>query len=66
MIAAMRKADYASTRGKYTYNTNHFPIQNFYLLKAVQATGGELEMQIQKTVFESHKDAYAQDCGLKW
>ena len=40
MIAAMRKADYKSTRGAYTYNTNHFPIQNFYLLKAVPAAGG--------------------------
>ena len=35
MIAAMRKADFKSTRGKFTYNHNHFPIQNFYLLKAV-------------------------------
>jgi branched-chain amino acid transport system substrate-binding protein len=66
MIAAMRKADYPSTRGKYTYNVNHFPIQNFYLLKAVQGAGGELEMQIQKTVFENHRDSYAKDCGMKW
>ncbi len=35
MTAAMRKANYPSTRGKYVYNNNHFPIQNFYLLKAV-------------------------------
>jgi branched-chain amino acid transport system substrate-binding protein len=66
MIAAMRKADYPSTRGKYTYNTNHFPIQNFYLLKAIKGASGELEMQIQKTVFENHKDSYSQDCGMKW
>jgi branched-chain amino acid transport system substrate-binding protein len=66
MIAAMRKADYPSTRGKYAYNTNHFPIQNFYLLKAVKGASGELEMQIQKTVFENHKDSYSKDCGMKW
>ena len=66
MIAAMRKADYASTRGKYTYNVNHFPIQNYYLLKAVEAGGGNLEMQIQRTVFENHKDSYVQECGMKW
>jgi len=66
MIAAMRKADYPSTRGKYTYNVNHFPIQNFYLLKAVAGAGGEPMMQIQKTVFENHKDAYSKDCGMKW
>ena len=65
MIAAMRKADYPSTRGPYTYNTNHFPIENFYLLKAVKGSGGEVEMQIQKTVFENHKDAYYQECGMK-
>ena len=65
MIAAMRKADYASTRGKYTYNVNHFPIQNYYLLKAVAGAAGP-EMQIQRTVFENHKDAYSKDCGMKW
>ena len=66
MIAAMRKADYKSVRGPYSYNVNHFPIQNFYLLKAVPGPGGDPVMQIQKTVFENHKDAYAKDCGMKW
>ncbi len=66
MIAAMRRADYKSTRGPYSYNTNHFPIENFYLLKAVQMPDGEFAMQIQKTVFESHKDAYAAECPMKW
>ena len=65
MIAAMRKADYKSTRGSYRYNNNHHPIQNFYLLKAVQA-GGDIEMQIQKTVFENHKDSYGHECPMKW
>ncbi len=65
MVAAMRKADFKSTRGKFSYNVNHHPIQNFYLLKSVKA-GSEVEMQIQKTVFESHKDSYYQDCPMKW
>jgi branched-chain amino acid transport system substrate-binding protein len=65
MVAAMRKADFRSTRGKFTFNNNHTPIQNFYLLRAVKA-GNELEMQIQKTVFENHKDAYYQECPMKW
>jgi branched-chain amino acid transport system substrate-binding protein len=64
MIAAMQKADFKSTRGKFTYNTNHFPIQNFYLLKAVKGPS-EVEMQIQKTVFENHKDAYYAECPMK-
>ena len=61
MVAAMRKADFKSTRGKFKYNINHFPIENFYLLKAVKGAGGEVEMQIQKTIFENHKDSYYQE-----
>jgi branched-chain amino acid transport system substrate-binding protein len=66
MIAAMRKADYKSTRGPYTYNHNHFPIQNFYLLQVVKADDGEFTTKIVKTVFENHKDAYAAACKMKW
>ncbi|MGH8673237.1 MAG: ABC transporter substrate-binding protein, partial [Burkholderiales bacterium] len=67
MIAAMRKADFASTRGKFTYNHNHFPIQNFYLLKAVAGPGGsDPVMEIQKTVFANHKDSYSKECSMKW
>jgi branched-chain amino acid transport system substrate-binding protein len=68
MIAAMRKADFASTRGKFTYNNNHFPIENFYLLKAVAGPtpGSDPVMEIQKTVFANHKDSYSKECGMKW
>jgi branched-chain amino acid transport system substrate-binding protein len=66
MIAAMRKADFKSTRGPFTFNTNHFPIENFYLLKVVQNPDGEYATQIQSTVFEAHRDAYYKDCPMKW
>ena len=66
MVAAMRKADFASTRGKFSYNTNHFPIQNFYLLKTVAGPAGQDPvMEIQKTVFTNHKDSYYKECGMK-
>src|SRR5262245_15857077 len=66
MIAAMRKADFKSTRGPFTYNVNQFPIQNFYLLRVVQNPDGEYATQIQSTVFEAHKDSYYKDCPMKW
>jgi branched-chain amino acid transport system substrate-binding protein len=66
LVKAMRKADFNSIRGKFTFGHNNHPIQNFYLLKAVKDSGGEMVMQIQKTVFEKHKDAYGGDCKLKW
>ena len=66
MVAAMKKADFASTRGKFTYNSNHFPIQNFYLLKTVAGPAGQDPvMEIQKTVFSNHKDSYYKECGLR-
>ena len=66
MIAAMRKANYDSIRGKFTFNVNHHPIQNFYLLRAEKTPAGAIEMKIQKTVFEKYKDSYYQDCKMKW
>jgi len=68
MIAAMRKANFKSTRGKFTYGHNHFPIQNFYLLKAVAGPTPDSDpvMEIQKTVFTNYKDSYGKDCKMKW
>jgi branched-chain amino acid transport system substrate-binding protein len=66
MVAAMRKADFKSLRGPFQYNVNHHPIQNFYLLKTEKLKSGDIEMRIQKTVFEKHKDSYYQDCKMKW
>jgi len=68
MIAAMRKANFNSVRGKFTYGHNHFPVENFYLLKAVAGPtpASDPVMEIQKTVFTAHKDAYGTACKMKW
>ena len=67
MIAAMRKANYNSIRGKFKFNVNHVPIQNFYLLKAVAGPKGKPPvMEIQQTIFKNHKDAYYKECKMKW
>ena len=67
MIAAMRKANFNSVRGKFTYGHNHFPIENFYLLKAVAGPtpGSDPVMEVQKTVFTNYKDSYGKDCKMK-
>ena len=65
MVKAMEKADFASLRGRFTYNVNHHPIQNFYLLKSVKTSSGDIEMHIQKTIFENYKDSYYQECKMK-
>ena len=75
MIAALRKAEFSSVRGSFKYNSNHFPIQNFYLLKVVKDDSlldvlkdekHTYATKIQGIVFSAHKDAYAQECPMKW
>ena len=64
MIAALEKADFPSVRGKFKYNTNHFPIENFYLLRIAKYHDGTFVRRIQKTVFADHADAYAGECKM--
>jgi branched-chain amino acid transport system substrate-binding protein len=63
---AMRKADFDSIRGKFTYNTNHIPIQNFYKREVVADADGNPKIVTTGIVFENHKDSYSQDCKMKW
>jgi branched-chain amino acid transport system substrate-binding protein len=65
MIAALAKADFPSVRGKFKYNTNHFPIENFYLLRIGKDDDGTFVRKIQKVVFADHADAYAGECKMK-
>ncbi len=67
LVAAMRKANYDSIRGKFQFNNNNHPIQDFYLLQAVKADNKDgVAMKIVQKAFEKHQDAYHQECKLKW
>ena len=62
--AALRAADFPSVRGPFAFNTNHFPVQNYYLREVVQTDDGTLTNQIVGTVFEDHADSYAAECAM--
>ncbi|WP_193188893.1 ABC transporter substrate-binding protein [Nisaea sediminum] len=64
MRAAMKKADFPSTRGKFTFGNNHFPIQNFYLREVVTDADGVWTTKVVKTVLENHQDPYAGECKM--
>ena len=66
MRNAMRKANFPSVRGPFKYGNNHFPIQNFYLRKAVKDAEGNYTTTIIKTVYTNHQDTYAKDCKMSW
>src|SRR6476646_4721625 len=63
--AAMMKADFKSLRGNFKFNTNHYPIQDFYLVKVAKRPDGKFETQIVKKVFENYTDPHAKDCAMK-
>jgi branched-chain amino acid transport system substrate-binding protein len=62
---AIREAKFDSVRGAFKFNTNHFPIQDFYLLETVRAPDGKLRQVTRSKVFENHADVYAKDCAMK-
>jgi branched-chain amino acid transport system substrate-binding protein len=63
--AALMKADFKSLRGAFKFNTNHYPIQDFYLVKVAKRADGKFETQIVKKVFENDADPHAKDCAMK-
>ena len=61
--AALRKADFASTRGNFKFNTNHFPIQDIFVRKVVEKDG-VLTNELVGIARKAHKDAYADQCKM--
>jgi branched-chain amino acid transport system substrate-binding protein len=61
--AELLKADFASPRGKFKFNTNQHPIQDIYVREVVKE-GDVITNKIVGTAFTDHGDAYAQDCKM--
>ena len=63
--AAMMKANFTSPRGKFKFNTNHYPIQDFYLVKVAKRADGKYQTEIVQKVFSDYKDPHIADCPMK-
>ncbi|TPQ52161.1 ABC transporter substrate-binding protein [Prosthecomicrobium hirschii] len=62
---ALAAAPFKSIRGDFKFNTNGFPVQDFYVVKAVKRADGKFATEVVAKVFDDAKDAYAGDCPLK-
>ena len=62
--AALKKADFKSLRGNFKFGNNHYPIQDFYLVKAAKRPDGKFETEIAQKVFSDYEDAYAKYCPM--
>jgi len=63
--AALKKADFKSPRGAFKFNTNNYPIQDFYLVKAAKRADGKFQTEIVQKVFENYADPHVKDCAMK-
>ncbi|MBN9050218.1 MAG: ABC transporter substrate-binding protein [Rhizobiales bacterium] len=64
LIAAIEKADFKSVRGKFKFNTNHFPIQNYDLVEVVKDSSGKLVQKTVATMQTDYTNAYVADCKM--
>ena len=62
LAAAIRKADFISMRGKFRFNINGYPIQDFYQVRAIRRTDGQFQTEIVDKILTDYADAYAKDC----
>lgn len=65
VVAALKKANYASTRGNFKYANNHYPIENFYLRVVGKDAQGKVTNKLINTVLTNYGDSYADKCPLK-
>jgi branched-chain amino acid transport system substrate-binding protein len=62
---ALKAAKFQSVRGDFKFNTNQYPIQNYYLRVVGKDGQGRLVNKVLgDPIFRNHGDAYVQDCKM--
>ena len=61
---ALEAAKFDSVRGAFKFNTNHHPIQDYYLRVITKDAQGRVTNRTLGTVFKAHADAYASTCKM--
>jgi branched-chain amino acid transport system substrate-binding protein len=53
-------------RGPFRFNTNQYPIQNYYVRTVgSDGHGGLVNKSFNDPILKDHGDAYVQDCKMK-
>ena len=61
--AALKAADFDSTRGEFSFGSNHHPVQDIYVREVVQE-GDVFTNKIIGLALDNHADVYAADCKM--
>lgn len=62
--AALASADFKSLRGNFKFNNNHYPVQDYYLLKVAKRADGKFQTEIDHKIFDTVGDFYASSCKM--
>lgn len=62
--AALKQADFSSLRGDFSFNNNHYPIQDFHMLSVVKRDDDQYHTSFVRTVAEDYADSFYQDCKM--
>ncbi|HEY4373328.1 MAG TPA: ABC transporter substrate-binding protein [Burkholderiales bacterium] len=63
--AAIRKADFKSLRGPFTFNNNGYPIENIYTFVVAKDAKGRVNLKTIAQPLTAHRDAYSDKCPIK-
>lgn len=61
--AALKEADFASTRGDFKFGTNNHPVQDIYVREVIQE-GDIFTNKIIGVALQDHVDAYTAECKM--
>ena len=62
---ALRAAKFESVRGPFKFNTNQYPIQNYFVRTVVSdGKGGLINRSFNEPILKNHGDAYVQQCNM--
>lgn len=62
---ALKAADFKSVAGPFKFNTNQFPIRNFYRVDAAKDASGQVALVSKGIALKDHADAYYKECTIK-
>ena len=63
--AAIRKADFESVRGKFSFSANQHPVQDLYIREVVKTEDGTFTNKTLKAVFTDHSNVYVDQCKME-
>ena len=61
--AALKAANFDSTRGDFSFASNHHPVQDIYVREVIQE-GDVFTNEIIGLALDNHSDVYAAECSM--